>query len=66
MRTAHSSELLVETNNRNAKIIAYVTGMIAIVLGIFIYINFLIKYKKEKRQNYYPAAFIQIKFMFLF
>lgn len=22
--------------------------------------------KKEKRQNYYPAAFIQIKFMFLF
>ncbi len=41
----------VETNNRNAKIIAYVTGMIAIVLGIFIYINFLIKYKKEKRQN---------------
>ena len=22
--------------------------------------------KKEKRQTYYPAAFIQIKFMFLF
>lgn len=22
--------------------------------------------KKEKRQNYYPAAFIQIKFMFYF
>lgn len=41
----------VETNNRNAKIIAYVTGMIAIVLGIFIYVSFLIKYKKEKRQN---------------
>lgn len=41
----------VETNNRNAKIIAYVTGMIAIVLGIFIYISFLIKYKKEKQQN---------------
>ena len=38
----------VETNNRNAKIIACVTGLIAIVLGIFIYISFLMKYKKER------------------